>query len=182
MSRIILSLAIVSTVLLTSAYVLGWNVEPAAARTGESLFDLHFAVALGAMLFATLVHGITLTYFMGTGRWLEETLSAYSLPMERFERSRRLKYRVIGWMTLAFLSLLFTGACGAAAHVSTAIGPRFWWGIPVATWHFAAASVALTLNTYVHAREYEAVLENNRLIRSVVDDVRRIRAEHGLPC
>ncbi len=181
MSRIILSLGIVSTLLLTTAYVLGWNVEPATARTGGRLFDLHFAVALGAMIFATLVHGITLTYFMGTGRWLEETLAAYSLPTDRFEQSRSLKYRIVGWITVAFLSLLFTGACGAAAHVATAIGAQSWWGIPVATWHFTAATLALALNSYVHVREYEAVAENNRLIQSVVEDVRRIRSERGLP-
>ena len=49
-----------------------------------------FLIGMVALVFTTLVHAIVLTYFMGTGRWLEETCRAYHLRDEHQARSRDL--------------------------------------------------------------------------------------------
>ncbi|MDB4638213.1 hypothetical protein OAF24_04875, partial [bacterium] len=76
MSRIFSSLCVVSTILLIVALVLGLNIDDAKELSSRGAVSNHMLMALAALVFALLVHAILLTYFMGTGRWLEETSNA----------------------------------------------------------------------------------------------------------
>ena len=183
MKRIFLTLLIVGNIATLAAFVLGWRIddpkvlEPAV----QSQVSWHLSIAMAAMMFAMLCHAITLTYFMGTGRWLEETSRAYRLDAALHAENQRLKYRVIPGMLCCILLLIVTGALGAAADPASPIGFQGFWGMSASTVHFTIAAITLGLNLMVNLTEYGAISENGDLVNRVVDEVRRIRVEKGLP-
>ena len=182
MVRIFLPLALLSTVTLIIAMVLGLSIDDpkvatAAVQTGVKY---HFLTALAALCFATLVHAIVLTYFMGTGRWIEETSTAYRLPATYFKQNQALKYRTIPAMVGAFLLLLGTGALGAAADPAAPMQSTGWLGMTPATLHLTSAIVAVLANIVVNYLEFAALERNGAIIERVLYEVRCIRLEKGL--
>ncbi|MBL8851899.1 MAG: hypothetical protein JNG89_19660, partial [Planctomycetaceae bacterium] len=75
MSRIFLTLSITANSALVVTLILGWRiVDPASLEpAARNMVAWHMLTALAAALLVLLVHAVALTYFMGTGRWLEET-------------------------------------------------------------------------------------------------------------
>ena len=66
------------------------------------------------------MHAVVLTYFMGSGRWIEETSQAYRLPATFYAENQSLKYRVVPAIVGCFALLLVTGGLGAASGNSSA--------------------------------------------------------------
>ncbi|MEZ6124399.1 MAG: hypothetical protein R3C49_14670 [Planctomycetaceae bacterium] len=118
MKRIFLTLAISAAVFLIATIVLGLNIGDAKELNPatQSRISTHMLVGLAALTFATLVHAITLTYFMGTGRWLEETSKAYSLDAAYYDRSQKIKYGTLPGLTVCVLLLITTGAAGGCGR------------------------------------------------------------------
>ena len=112
MVRIFLPLSFLSTISLLVAMVLGLSIDDPKVldKAVQAGVQYHFLSALAALVFATLVHAIVLTYFLGTGRWIEETSTAYKLGPALHEQSKALKYRTIPAMVVCFLLLIFTSA------------------------------------------------------------------------
>jgi hypothetical protein len=181
--RIFATLAVFSNVLMLAAFALGWTIGDASLRdaTVQQHVAWHFLTAVAALMFAALVHAIVLTYFMGTGRWLEETSQAYSLGTQFTSEGRSLKYGTLPWMAVALLLLILTGGFGAVADPASPAGADGFWGIPAATVHFLTASLTFVANVAVNLAEYSAIDRNSRIIQSVLDEVHRIRREKGLP-
>jgi len=177
-SRIFLSLSVVSTVLLIVALVLGLNIDD--AKLDRAAVSNHMLVAMGALVFALLVHAILLTYFMGTGRWLEETSKAYKLSPDFCEQSSHLKYSTLPIMAGTLFLLIVTGALGAAADPLGA-GFSGALGMTAADVHFLTACLAVGANAIVNIIEYLAIQKNGGLVKDVLAEVQRIRQEHGLP-
>ena len=183
MPRIFLTLAGISGILLIGTFALGWMVGDIRTPEGATgaAFNYHFLSAVAAVIFATLVHAIVLTYFMGTGRWLEETVHAYKLPLDLRVKNQKLKYRAIPAMVGAVFLLIILGSTGVAMDPGSAVDFRDLWGIPAATIHFVLASITLLVNFGVNWLEYQAIARNGQIIEHVVAEVRRIRLERGLP-
>src|SRR5262245_28418172 len=152
MNRIFLPLCGVSTIFLVAAFVLGLAIDDPKVldRSVQTGVQYHFLTALAALCFSTLVHAIVLTYFMGTGRWLEETSQAYRLAPEFHHESKRTKCRLVPAMMGCFLLLLTTGAFGAAADPASPVKFGGWLGIPAATWHLSLAITTLAVNLCVN--------------------------------
>jgi hypothetical protein len=182
MNRIFLPLCGLSVILLVAAFVLGLLIDdPRVLDRGvQAGVTYHFLTALAALCFATMVHALVLTYFMGTGRWLEETSQAYRLPPEWSAESQRIKYRVVPLMVGCFLLLLMTGALGAAADPGSPVQFAGWLGVSAATWHQWAAMITLVANLLVNYYEYLALFRNGEIVDTVLREVRRIRLEKGL--
>ena len=180
MNRIFLSLAIISNLLLMGAVYFGLQIEDPKLISEGPRVSTHMLTGMGALCFATLVHAIVLTYFMGTGRWMEETISVYELDKTPYEKGKSMKYKSIMWMTLSIGLLLAVGAFGAAADPASAIGFKGWWGIPPATLHFTVACLAISLNFLVNMSEYQFITRNGALINSIMEQVKKIRVEKGL--
>ena len=179
MKRIFLSLALISTTALVAAFVLGSNIDdPRAVQSGVGK---HMLWGLAALVLATMVHALVLTYFMGTGRWMEETGHAYRLADDWRRENQALKHRTIPAMIGCLALLVATGALGAAADPASAVGFRGWGGVSAATVHLVCAAVTIGLNLCVNLWEYVALERNAELIESVMGEVRRIRNERGLP-
>ncbi len=185
MSRIFLTLSLVSSALLVTALVLGLNIDLQSTTelTADDRVALrsHFLTALGALAFAAFVHAICFTYFMGTGRWLEETTTAYQLPETPVEESRKMKYRALAGIGLCFILLLATGALGAAVDPGANVRFAGWELLPGHTIHFLIAVTMVCVNIMVNTYEYHWIARNGQLIEGVMVDVRRIRTEKGLP-
>jgi hypothetical protein len=164
--------------LLIVALALGLHIED--AKVDRAAVSNHMLVALGALVFALLVHAILLTYFMGTGRWLEETSKAYKLSPDYCAQSSHLKYSTLPIMAGTLLLLIVTGAFGAAADP---LGAGFSGGLGLTAGeiHFLTACLAVGANVIVNIIEYFAIQKNGRLVKDVLAEVQRIRQEHGLP-
>lgn len=183
MKRIFLTLTGLSAIFLIAAFVLGLLVgDPTARdRATQSRVGLHIDAAMGALVFSALVHAIVLTYFMGTGRWIEETSQAYRLSPDFQNENRSIKYRTIPALAGCVTLLVLTGAFGSMADPAS--GGRFtgWAGLTPATIHFAVAAITVAASLFVHFWEYQSIHRNGEIIESILGEVRRIRQEKGLP-
>lgn len=181
-TRIFLTLCIVSIIALAAAFWLGLEIGDATSRDPivQKNVGNHILAGLAALVFALLVHAIVLTYFMGTGRWLEETTLAYHLPTKWQQESKTLKYRTIPAMVVCLVLLILTGAFGAAADPASATGFRGFGGLSADSLHMAIALTTLGVNLIVNLLEYSALHRNGVIVSEVLQEVRRIRLERGL--
>ena len=181
--RIFLVLAVFSTLLTASAFGLGLNIQDARALDEASRSNVrwHMLTALATLCTASLVHAIWLTYFMGTGRWMEETCRAYGLSEDFQKENHSMKYGTMLAVFGVFLLLLLTGGLGAAVDPGSSVDFGGWGGLSGPTTHFFVASLTIGANLAVNLWEYSTIARNHALIERVMDDVRRIRSERGLP-
>lgn len=183
MKRIFLSLAIVGTGLLLLALALGLAIgDPrSVAPEVRRMMSSHLLASVAALIFACLVHATLLTYFMGTGRWIEETSSAYKLDPRWKNENSRLKYRTLPIMAACLVVLILNIPLGAVAVDSAG------WTVPgvgrlsLSRVHLVFSILTILVNGAVNVIEYRAIARNGQLIGEVVDEVGRIREERGLP-
>jgi len=182
MTRIFSSLAVLSTCLLIVTFGLGWSIGDASMRDPvvQNRVSIHFLTAVGSLCAAIGVHALVITYFMGTGRWLEETCTAYRLGNDWQARSRNLKWGLYPSMMLALAMLIITGAFGGAADPASAFGFRGFGPLTAAHVHLFVAAATLLLNLIVNGMEFLALQRNSALVHDVLQRVRQIRIEKGL--
>lgn len=178
MNRIFLTLSTLANLCLAWAFWLGWSIDDPRSRSiqAQAAVTWHLLVAVFlAGVIVLLAHAVALTYFMGTGRWIEETCDAYSLGPAARQENIRLKYRALPGMVTCILLVLATGAFGAvsdpAANFQMAAAP---------TIHFALASITLSGNILASWMEYVCIARNGRIVKEVLAEVTRIRQERGL--
>lgn len=177
MSRIFTTLAIISNLLLVITVLLGLNIEDAGSLsdTARQQVGNHFLVALASAMIALLVHAVVLTYFMGTGRWIEETSEAYRLGELARAENIRLKYRVIPGLVACLLLIMVTGAFGAIADPGSNVEMK-----GSATIHFTLAVLTVLTNMFVSYLEFAQIQRNTQIVDAIIVEVRRIRTEKGL--
>ena len=191
MKRIFLTLAIIANLCLITAVIFGLSIRAKSTLPPsdpryllDPLFNArissHMLVGLGALTFATLVHAILFTYFMGTGRWLEETTQAYGLDESWYRQNQKIKYSVLPGIIIVLLLLITTGAMGAVADPATPMTLDGLLGMTSANLHFAVAGITALANLLVNVLEFIAVLQNTAVVEGVLAEVRRIREERGL--
>ena len=176
MTRIFATLSLIGNLGLIAVFGLGWSVgEDFHSDEVRAQLATHFRVALAAIPVALLVHSVAFTYFMGTGRWMEETCEAYKLGPEYRDQNIKLKYRMLPGMMLCVGLMLVTGAFGAisdpGANVRMANSKLI---------HFSLAIATVLANLLVTWTEWQAISRNGSLIEAVMDRVRQIRREKGL--
>lgn len=186
MKRIFLTLAVLANFSLLIAFVLGWQVGDPMLMGGRNTevnarIGTHILIGLGALTGATLVHALLFTYFMGTGRWIEETSHAYRLSGDWYRLNQKTKYSILPGICISFLMLVATGALGAIADPATALTLNQSVGINDSTLHFTAAVSAWIVNIVVNLTQYIAISRNSAIVEGVLAEVRRIRVEKGLP-
>ncbi|MDB5385522.1 MAG: hypothetical protein JWM11_1168 [Planctomycetaceae bacterium] len=180
MTRIFLTLAIFAALATAATFALGMSIGDATQRESQTIVGYHLLAGLGSLIFTSLVHSVVLTYFMGTGRWLEETTTAYRLSWDYYNETKTLKYRTIPLMMVCFLLLIATGALGAAADPASRMDFRGFWGLTGGQIHMTAALITWGVNLGVNVYQYQALDRNGEIIEAVMGEVRRIRSEHGL--
>lgn len=178
MNRIFLPLCGLSWILLGTTFVLGLSIDD--PKVAGAAVQAHFLTALGSLVFATLLHAIVLTYFMGTGRWIEETSAAYRLDNRFYQENQSLKYRTVPAIVVAFVMLVVTGAFGAAADPASPAQFAGGFGLSAATIHQLIAAISLALNAWVNYLEFTALFRNGEIVNLVMQEVRQIRIAKGL--
>ncbi|APZ90851.1 lipoprotein [Fuerstiella marisgermanici] len=188
MKRIFLTLALIATAFLITAVVLGLNIGGLYFPDSDELnpetqsqISTHMLVGVGALVFAFLVHAISLTYFMGTGRWIEETSNAYSLDASFHKQNQKIKYGTLPGSTLCMLLLVATAALGAVADPATPASLDGTLGMTSAQIHFFTAIGTCIINLIVNFSQFVAISKNANVVEAVLAEVHRIRTERGLP-
>lgn len=180
-ARIFLTLTVLSTLLMGTVFFYGLNIEDPKAISQAPVVDNHMLMGMGGLIFATLIHAIVFTYFMGTGRWLEETSNAYQLRSTFHDENRKLKYRLLIKITGSILLLILTGAMGAAADPASPVSFESSLGLTDAMAHLVVGSMAILANVLTGTAEFSSIERNGEIIEEVLGEVRRIRTEKGLP-
>jgi len=183
MTRVFLSLAILANASLMAVFWLGWRIGDARVSDPSVQRDVawHVLAGMSGLVFAILTHALVLTYFMGTGRWLEETCRAYQLSDSYQASNRAMKWRMYPAMVGALLMLIGTGALGAAADPASAVAFRGVGPLNAAQVHMSMALLTLLVNVAVNALEFAALGRNNVLVNLVLGRVRDIRLARKLP-
>ena len=158
----------------------GWVWWQLGAEPGMNYLT-GFVVEKTLALDNVFVIALIFTYFMGTGRWLEETSTAYSLPNTWYERNQKIKYGILPGILISFLMILGTGCLGAIADPATAISLDSTAGVSDATLHFAMAVLTWIVTMMINFTQYIAIARNSGVVEGVLAEVRRIRLERGLP-
>lgn len=178
-SRIFFSLVTVQTAALAYAIFRGWNIGDATDIAAQDAVSFHMKFGLFVIILCCFCHALVLTYFMGTGRWLEETCTAYELGPEYRERNMKLKWTAYPAMTVCFALLIGMMITGVSADPASMM--KLGWGsLTPARIHLLAVFVTAAVNLAVNVGEYVAIRRNGELVNAVLDRVREIRLERGL--
>lgn len=169
------------TLLVAIVFFLGLGIGDPTVIAEQDAVNRHMLLGVGGLIFASLVHAITLTYFMGTGRWVEETSRAYKLSTQFHAENQKIKYRLMPGITVCILLLVVTGGFGAAADPGSAVGFRGWFGFAPSTVHLTIAVLTVLVNVAVSVYEFRSIERNGEIVEEVMNEVNRIRTERGLP-
>lgn len=173
MNRIILGMAGANYLLVAATAVAGLLSETPATgfRSNNDAFGYHFTLGLLTGLFTMLVHCLVFTYFLGTTRWVRETVAAYSLDQAFSTESRQLRIRAMIAAVISILLVVATIASGAAAH--TRVAPFLLHRIvPWATYLFMLGAYRI---------ELQSIERHMDVTNEVMDSVAARRAALGLP-
>jgi hypothetical protein len=177
MARIFVGLAVLNTLALGATFAVGLFAEGRADLTAETplseahrYFTLHLFGGLFSSLITLLVHSLVFTYFIGTGRWVQEVVKAYRLSESIWNESRGLKLKALPFILVSIALVITTATLGAATDR----------GMLDSTIHLALAVLALGCNLWSYVWEYQAIEANGNLITGIMAEVTRMRQQRGL--
>lgn len=151
--------------------------EAAKLKEPRRRFTIHFQLGLATALAVTLINSLSVTYLIGTSRWIKEVCDAYELDEKYVNDSKRIKRSTFPWSIMGVLSIIMIVAFGAASDPGTGIPTTAQW---VST-HLIVAmagTAVIIIAIFVQASNLQV---NADIINQVVEDVRREREARGLP-
>lgn len=180
MTRIFLVLALFAILSLAAALLVGLSLgdlrnDLSPATQGWA--RVHRLSGVAAGLVVVLVNSISVTYFIGTSRWVKEVAETYELDRDLIRRSAALKRRTFPWAVMAMLVAVGVIALGGAADpgaLGREVSAR--WTLP----HLVGALVGILLIAWSLIVQWNNIFANHQLIGEVMEHVRRIRRERGL--
>ena len=181
MTRIFLTLASLSVMLLLAAMLMGLSMGDLYERpvpTRETLYwaTLHRLTGVAAALAVVFVESVVITYFIGTSRWCKEVVDTYQLDQGPVVASNRLKRRTFPWALAGMLGVVAVIALGGAADpASMQPNTKAW-----ANWHLIGAFSGIGLIAWTYLVAWNNILANHAIITGLVAEVARERKERGL--
>lgn len=181
MTRIFLTLASLSIMLLLAALMMGLTMgdlyqQPVPTHETLHWATMHRLTGVGAALMVVLVESIVVTYFIGTSRWCKEVVDTYQLDREPVLASNQLKRRTFPWALAGMLGVVGVIALGGAADpASLQPNTKDW-----ANWHLVGAFSGIGLVAWTYLVAWNNILANHAIITGLVEEVRRLRKERGL--
>ncbi len=173
MRRIFIAIAVISALALTACVLSGslsWSHD-GLLNPDTSIYLIHFVLGLFSALAVLGIHCLTITYFLGTGRWVKEVCLAYGFPDDHWPRQTRdLKRSNTPFAITAMLLTIATAAAGAGRQHEV-------WPAWI---HLTLAVATVLVNGVVWVIEYRNIRTNFRILDEVYAEVERIRARHGL--
>lgn len=159
--------------LLAARAALAAQVE--AYQPVRSRQTLHFLLGLLAALVTLLLNSISLTYFIGTGRWCREVVEAYELDEAMIERSKAIKRSNYPWWMCINLALLAIVVLGGASDPSANTANSLSWVLP----HRLVAIAGTFMIAWAFLRQVGLVGKHYELIDeilAVVEERKETRA------
>ncbi len=149
------------------------TTDPAVLRWAT----VHRLSGMLTALVVLLVNSISVTYFIGTGRWCREVVETYGLDGALIDRSKRLKRRAFPFAVVGMLSMVGIVALGGAADPGGGLAAksREW-----VTWHLTGGLGLAALIAWCFQSQLLPIREQHDLINDVMNDVRHERAVRGL--
>ncbi len=166
------------TLLVTTASLGLWLgdlhgvVDPAVLRWGT----VHRLTGVLAALVVVLVNCLTVTYFIGTGRWCREVVESYGLDQQLIARSTRLKRSAFPFALGGVLAVIAIVALGGAADPAAGRKGSSDWVTP----HLIGGIGLAAAIAWCFQAQVPAIRGQHALIDDVMDEVRRERTARGL--
>jgi uncharacterized membrane protein len=181
MSRILLTLASLSIILLVAAMILGLSIgdlyqRPYPTLETSRLKSIHFLTGVAAALMVVFVESIIVTYFIGTSRWCKEVVETYRFDPEAVRNSNRLKRRTFPWALAGMLAVVAVIALGGAADPSTGRPNTAAW----VNWHLVGSMGGVALIAWTYVVAWNNVVAQHAIIQQLVAQVSKVREKQGL--
>jgi len=148
------------------------QIDPAVLRWGT----VHRLSGVLAALMVVLVNSISVTYFIGTGRWCREVVETYALAPALIERSRRIKRAAFPASLLGMLGVVAIVALGGAADPATGRPGTEAWVTP----HLIGAIGLVAAIAWCFQSQLPQFRRQHALIEEVLAEVRAVRLARGL--
>jgi hypothetical protein len=179
MEQVFTRAALFALVLLAATACLGlWLgdlhgvTDPAVLRWGT----VHRLTGVLTALVVVLVNSLTVTYFIGTGRWCREVVEVYGLDDRYVARSAKLKRSAFPFAMAGMFAIVAIVALGGAADPAAGRkGSRDW-----VTWHLVGGLGLAGAIAACFQAQLPAIRGQHALIDDVMDEVRRVRLDRGL--
>lgn len=139
-------------------------------------FRIHFQLGLATALATVLINSLSVTYLIGTSRWVKEVTEVYGLEAAFAQRSTQLKSHAFPWALAGVLAILAVTALGAAADPGTLGATTADWVVP----HAVAALLGASVIVWAILVQAYDLHRNALIIDEVVEQVRRERLARGL--
>jgi hypothetical protein len=180
MTRILLTIASLSILLMVAALVAGFSIgnlyERPVSEGTRHWATVHRLTGLAAALGVVFVESIIVTYFIGTSRWCKEVVETYQFDPDFVRKSNRLKRRTFPWALAGMLAVVGMIALGGAADPSARPdGTREW-----ADWHLAGALLGVVFIALTYFVAWDNVVANHAIIEQLMAEVARVRRERGM--
>jgi hypothetical protein len=181
MTRIFLTLASLSIILLVAAMMMGLSMgdlyqRPVPSRETLHWASLHRLTGVAAALMVVFVESVVVTYFIGTSRWCKEVVETYQLDRAAVSASNQLKRRTFPWALAGMLGVVAVIALGGAADpASLQPNTKAW-----ANWHLIGAFLGIGLVAWTYLIAWNNIVANHSIITALVAEVARFRQDHGL--
>jgi hypothetical protein len=179
MTRIFLTLASLSLILLLAAMMIGLTMGDLYAQPQPTRETLHWATVhrltgVAAALGVVFVESIVVTYFIGTSRWCKEVVETYQLDPAPLAKSNRLKRQTFPWALAGMLAVIGIIALGGAADPSATLrhDSQGW-----VQWHLAGAILGIIFIAWTYFISWNNILANHGVIGRIVAEVSRRRQE-----
>jgi hypothetical protein len=186
LARIFTLLALLAVLAVGATLILGFGLRTVDIRDGndqtaQRLATVHRLSGIAASIAVVFVNSIVSVYFIGASRWCKEVSDAYQLEASLVRRSNALKRRTfplaVGNM-LVVVGIIALGGAGDPAGTFRGAAP---FGLTWANLHFAAAAIGLGFIVWASFIEANNIRENHRVVTEVMERVKKIRDERGLP-
>ena len=179
MEQVFTRAALFALVLLAATACLGlWLgdlhgvTDPAVLRWGT----VHRLTGVLTALVVVLVNSLTVTYFIGTGRWCREVVEVYGLDQSFVNRSAKLKRSAFPFALVGMLAVVAIVALGGAADPAAGRKGSSEW----VTWHLIGGLGLAGAIAACFQAQLPAIRGQHGLIDDVMDEVRRVRLARGL--
>lgn len=205
LSRIFVSLSLLPLLLVISTMGVGWwigdyngtysrVVAEAKANPGgmnaerakrdrevlaepQRRFKIHFQLGLATSLAVVLINSLSVTYLIGTSRWVKEVCEAYGLDAKYIDESTKIKRATFPWSVSGVFAIIVVIALGAASDPGTLRDTTGNWVLP----HLIGALTGTCIIVTAIFLQAIHLHRNSQIIEEVVAEVQREREARGLP-
>ena len=137
--------------------------------------SVHFLLGVFTAVVCVLVNAISVTYFIGTAKWCNEVVDAYSLAPEYAQRSTRLKKSSFPWPVAGVLTIILIVAFGGASDPATEIQSSADW----VSIHFMLSILGSMFLVFSFLQQVGKIGAHYEVIQDIVAATEKRKAELG---